>query len=65
MEIIIVLAVFLLWLVLGGFVALLVCPLLKQNLSEASESHDVKRPREAPLPHASSSIVNPPSPGRA
>jgi hypothetical protein len=65
MEITIVLAVFLLWLVLGGFVALLVCPLLKQNLSEASESHDVERPREAPLPHASSSIVNPSSPGRA
>ena len=65
MEIIIVLAVFLLWLVLGGFVALLVCPLLKQNLSEASESHDVERPREAPLPNTSRSIVNPPSPGRA
>jgi hypothetical protein len=65
MEITIVLAVFLLWLVLGGFVALLVCPLLKQNLSEASKSHEAERPHEAPLPHASSSIANPSSPGRA
>ena len=65
MEITIVVLVFLLWLVLGGFVALLVCPLLKQNLSETSKSQDAERPREAPLPHASSSIANPSSSGRA
>jgi hypothetical protein len=54
MEIAIIAAVLLLWLVLGGIVAILICPLLKQGEADASGSAPFERPRETIAPHAPS-----------
>jgi len=52
MEITIIATVFLLWIVLGGIVAILVCPLLKQ--ASAGDSPSLDQPRKITLPHATS-----------
>jgi hypothetical protein len=52
MEITIVATVFLLWFVLGGIAAILVCPLLKEANGDAGESPSFEKPREVRLPHA-------------
>jgi hypothetical protein len=52
MEVTLIAIVFLLWLMLGGFVALLVCPLLKEIDAEADKSPSVESTQEATAPHA-------------
>lgn len=50
MTITIIATVLLLWLVLGGIVAILVCPLLKQRDSNISPSHASHRIRKVSRP---------------
>ena len=54
MEITIIATVFLLWIVLGGIVAILVCPLLKQASADAGDSPSLEQPGKITLPHAAS-----------
>jgi hypothetical protein len=54
MEIIIIATVFLLWIVLGGIVAILVCPLLKQASADPVDSPSLEQPRKITVPRAAS-----------
>jgi hypothetical protein len=54
MEITIIATVFLLWIVLGGIVAILVCPLLKQASADAGRSPSLEQPRKVTLRRAPS-----------
>jgi hypothetical protein len=54
MAITIIAAALLLWLVLGGIVAILVCPLLKEDGAEADSRIAMEQPRKVIVPHATS-----------